>query len=260
MQSLRNIDSNKHTVDYVALTEAAAELAALGTAATLLNTWGIEHTTTIRSALLLSGVNILTPFFSTVLGSSPEDRNVPFQVWLGCGIAFASTTYATVPTGSTPLTGFRDGDFAVLFAACFYSLLKVRLADKARRFPPQNLAAARNFGGAILALGIFLGGQLMGSGVDWRHEVTKFPIEAWALLFFSASVSGVAATILQATGQRDVPPAQAQTIFAGVPLVAAIYDVAILREPLEDREILAGAAVIAGAALSASAVEPGKRL
>jgi len=129
--------------------------------------------------------------------------------------------------------------------------VKVRLSGKARLFQPETLAAGRLLAGAFLSWIVFAVTSATGLEQDWFAKLVALPTEAWVLLVLSAAIPGVLATVLQAKGQRVVPPAQAQTIYAAVPLFAATYDFFLLREPIEDRELLAGVAVIVGAALAA---------
>jgi len=223
--------------------------AALGTAGTLLNTWGIEHTATIRAALLLSTVNILTPLLSVLIGS-PGDRSVSVRTWLGCILSFVATAYATVGQPSGELVGLAAGDIAVLCAAVCYAAVKVRLAARARAFPATILAAGRLIASAFISAVVFAVSVGVGSEDGWQDTVTQLVPDAWALLFFSALTSGLVATVLQARGQRLVPPAQAQTIYALVPLFAAGFDFLVLHEAIEDREIIAGVVIVLAASLS----------
>lgn len=239
-------------VDTVELAKASLEIAALGIAGTLFNTWGIEHTTAIRAAILLSSINVITPLLSVLIGSSEKDRNVSLQTWLSCGVSFAATAYATLPASPGAASGLRDGDFAVLIAAVCYSATKVRLAAKARAFEPETFSAGRLIAGALISWVIFAATSASGLEQDWQGKLAALPLEAWGLLLLSSLIPGVIATVLQAKGQRVVPPAQAQTIYAAVPLFAATYDFFVLQEPIEDRELAAGLAIVAGAALALS--------
>ncbi|CAK0872116.1 unnamed protein product [Prorocentrum cordatum] len=232
------------------LAEAALELAAVGTAGTLFNTWGIEHTTVVRAALLLASINVLTPLLSATIGSSRQDRTVAPETWLGCLVSFGATAWATAGGASGEGGGLGPGDLSVLAATLCYATVKVRLADKARTYAAEALAPARLFFSALCALAV-LGLRCGLGGADAGAELGRLPAEAWGLLLFSAVAPGVVATLLQAKGQRVVPPAQAQTIYAGVPLFAACYSLVVLGEPIEDREVVAGVAIVAAAALSA---------
>lgn len=231
------------------LAEAALELAAVGTAGTLLNTWGIEHTTAVRAALLLASINVLTPLLSATIGSSRQDRAVAPETWLGCLVSFGATAWATAG-GAGEGGGLGSGDLSVLAATVCYATVKVRLADKARTYPAEALAPARLFFSAVCAVAV-LGARCGLAGTDAGAELVRLSAEAWGLLLFSAVAPGVVATLLQAKGQRVVPPAQAQTIYAGVPLFAACYSLAVLGEPIEDKEVVAGVAIVAAATLSA---------
>mmetsp|Transcript_60096 Transcript_60096/g.152510 ORF Transcript_60096/g.152510 Transcript_60096/m.152510 type:complete len:449 (-) Transcript_60096:104-1450(-) len=238
--------------DSASLAATAAQLSVFGVAGTLLNTWGIEHTSAIRAALLLSTINLFTPILATALGASPEDRDVPVRTWLGCLISFAATAYAVVGGSSGAFGGLQDGDFAVLGAAVCYSLVKVLTGGAARKFPAEALAAGRSFAGAVLAWLVLGGSSLSGTlEADVPATLSHLPAEAWGLLFFSALTSGIIATLLQARGQSVVPPSQAQTVYALVPLLSALYSFILLQEPIEDREVVAGLTILVSAAFSA---------
>eukprot|EP00929_Paragymnodinium_shiwhaense_P018369 TRINITY_DN12886_c0_g1_i1.p1 TRINITY_DN12886_c0_g1~~TRINITY_DN12886_c0_g1_i1.p1 ORF type:complete len:481 (-),score=81.36 TRINITY_DN12886_c0_g1_i1:141-1526(-) len=239
-------------LDMSALAVASFELALLGTAGTVLNTWGIEHTTAIRAALLLSSVNILTPLLSVLIGTSAEDRNVQPIVWVGCAASFAATAYATLGGTASGVVseGLGQGDLAVLAATLCYSCIKVRLSEKAKSFPPEVFTFTRLGCSAIVGCSLVALECLAGSEAGWAENVGRMPAEAWGLLLFSAAMSGVVASYLQVKGQKIVPPAQAQTIFACVPLFVGVYDLIFLHDVPETRELIAAAVVVAAAALT----------
>ena len=81
-------------------------------------------------------------------------------------------------------------------------------------------------------------------------------VEQIALLIVSALLPGVAATLLQAAGQRVVPAASAQPIYAGLPLFAAGWACLVLGEPLTTPEAVAGAVTILAAVLASTDASP----
>lgn len=247
--------SAEPSLDVGALAFASFEISAWGIGGTLFNTWGIEHTSAIRAALLLSSINILTPLLSALIGSSPQDRTVSIRTWLGCVLAFVATAYATVDFTGDMAGRLGEGDLAILGSAFCYSTLKVRLASKARAFEGESLAAGRLIAGAVLSWVVFLTSYTFSGQTDWQNDILQLPTAAWTVLLLSSFIPGVVATVLQIRGQRVVPPAQAQTIYAAVPLFAGIYDVVFLADTLEQREVVAGVAILVAATLSATSDE-----
>ena len=73
------------------------------------------------------------------------------------------------------------------------------------------------------------------------------------LLTLSALVPGAFATILQAEGQKVVPAASAQPIFASMPLFAAGWACLLLHEPISAQQAIGGAGTCAAALLAAAA-------
>ena len=125
---------------------AAAELGFWATAGAQFNTAALQHVSVVRGTILLASINILTPLFSVLIGSTDLQRQVPLRVWLACAVALASTVYAladgaSLPIGATP--GLLPGDELMLGAATCYAIQQVRLSSLVMRHPAPLLAAAR---------------------------------------------------------------------------------------------------------------------
>jgi len=236
-----------------ALGTAALEIGLWQALGTFFNTWGIENTTAIRAALLFSTVNIMTPTLSALFGDTEEDRRVSAQTWFSCFLCFCATLYATSGSGPGDATaGLQSGDVGVLAAAFCFAALKVRIAPKARVFPAEMLAAGRLLVSAVLAITAFAVALAAGEKAEVLDPVSNFSSETWLLLLVSAIVPGVSASILQAKGQKEVPPAQAQVIYAGVPVFAAIFQLLLLKDSVvQDRELVAGAVIVCASLISA---------
>ena len=84
--------------------------------------------------------------------------------------------------------------------------------------------------------------------LGWAAELS--PAQA-ALLCFSATTA-VTGTLLQYEGQRTVPAAAAQPIYAAAPLLTALWSFVILHEPITQFEALGGLGVFGAAALATS--------
>jgi len=235
-----------------ALGSAALEIGLWQAMGTFFNTWGIENTGAIRAALLFSTVNIMTPTLSALFGDTEEDRRVSMPTWFSCVLCFCATLYAT--SGSGPgdaAAGLQNGDIGVLAAAFCFAALKVRIAPKARIFPAEMLAAGRLLVSAVLAVAAFAVTIAAGEKAEVLDPVSNFSTETWLLLLLSAIVPGVSGSILQAKGQKEVPPAQAQVIYAGVPVFAAIFQLLLVQDSVvQDRELIAGAVIVLASVIS----------
>ena len=82
----------------------------------------------------------------------------------------------------------------------------------------------------------------------WVAELS--PSQA-ALLCFSATTA-VTGTLLQYEGQRTIPAAAAQPIYAAAPLLTAMWSFVVLHEPITPFEALGGLGVFGAAALATS--------
>lgn len=261
---------------------AAGELAVWGTMGTLLNTWGLESIGAVRGALLLSSINVLTPALSSFFGKTASEREVTPRAWLACLVALLGTLYATVggggaagvpedgvasvsavTAGGMASLGLKPGDFTVLCAACCYSAVKVRLGSLVKDLPAEALVSGRLIAQALLAFLVLAVDEYgtagpLGALANFETMFLGIGPSAWALLLFSALAPGIGASVLQAKGQRVIPAAEAQPIYALVPLFAAAYAYAVLGEPIEQREVIGGFFVAAAAALSTFGPDLGK--
>ena len=84
--------------------------------------------------------------------------------------------------------------------------------------------------------------------LDWATELS--PTQA-ALLCFSATAA-ITGTLLQFEGQRTVPAAAAQPIYASAPLLTAMWSLVVLKEPITPFEALGGLGVFCAATLASS--------
>ena len=90
----------------------------------------------------------------------------------------------------------------------------------------------------------------VGALLRWASRVT---LRQAALLVGSALLPGVIATLLQAAGQRVVPAASAQPIFALMPVFAALWAFFVLHEPISPNEAMGGLGTVAAAVIASSA-------
>ncbi|EOD39200.1 hypothetical protein EMIHUDRAFT_454466 [Emiliania huxleyi CCMP1516] len=230
---------------------AATELGMWGCAGTQLNSMALLQLSAVRGTLLLASVNILTPLLQACIGSSDEQRRVAPRTWAACALALASTAFAVQSGGAAGgAAAFSSADASKLTAALCYALQKVRLSTFAQTYPAARLAAGRlRTQAAIVLLG--LGGAALVGGLpeaavsaDLFGSLAGYgaaSLSSALLLTLSALVPGAFATILQAEGQKVVPAASAQPIFASMPLFAAGWACLLLHEPISAQQAIGGA-------------------
>ncbi|KAK9806623.1 hypothetical protein WJX73_001020 [Symbiochloris irregularis] len=209
-----------------ALLAAGFELGLWNFAATASQALALEATTATRGAFLLQATTVITPVLSTVAGLRPHR-----QVWFGCCIALAGTLLINLdraaPSASTALNpNYLLGDAGMLSAAFFYSLATVRLGSLASNLAPLRLAASKSCALALFAI-IWLCAYALSHGIADSGDLQQlWPSSGsqvqWILVLYSALGPGAIAAWLQVQGQREVPPAQAQVLYATVPLWAAL--------------------------------------
>ena len=260
---------------------AAAELGLWGCGGTQLNSLALQDLTAVRGTVLLATVNILTPALQRVFGSTIAQRRIERKTWLACVLALACTILAVEGDALAAASGAASGaasastatsntalsaaDGLVLCAAACYAMAKVRLGTFVQSFPAQRLAAGRLQSQFAFVL-------ILGSGVLASGGMDPSAASAWAqtlspsqilLLIVSALAPGAGATLLQAEGQRVIPAANAQPIYASMPLFAAGWACLLLHEPLTTTEIVGGIGSCAAAWLASTgglppAMEAGK--
>lgn len=243
---------------------AAVELGIYATAGAQLSAASLEQIGVVRGTILLSTINVLTPFLSTLIGTLEEQRVVSARIWTACALALVSTIIALL---DGPITATANelsaGDVTMLGAALCYATQQVRLGSLVADYPAQRLAAARLQTQALLSL-VFLplaNSDSVAEAMARRDDVMVMASRAlgWAsqlsasqagLLCFSAIVA-VIGLLLQYEGQRTVPAASAQPIYATSPLLSALWAALVLSEPITRNEVLGGLGMGCAALLAA---------
>ncbi|EOD36951.1 hypothetical protein EMIHUDRAFT_98337 [Emiliania huxleyi CCMP1516] len=239
---------------------SAFELGAWGCAGTQLNSMGLQQLSAVRVTLILATVNILTPALAAIFGTSDSQRSIPRRTWLACALCLVSTVQVSPasPLVAAAASRLSPPDGCVLAASLCYAMCKVRLGSFVERHPPARLAAGRLQTQALLSFALLgllgtLGGIHsfgVGALLRWASRVT---LRQAALLVGSALLPGVIATLLQAAGQRVVPAASAQPIFALMPVFAALWAFFVLHEPISPNEAMGGLGTVAAAVIASSA-------
>jgi len=228
---------------------AAFELGALGVAGTLLNTASLASTSAIRVAILLSLVNVFTPLLAALVGKTAEERTVKVPSIIACIMALFSTLYALSDKGaggdSLGIDGLTLGDLEAMAAAFAYSSTKVRLGSLTKEIDAPSLNSGRFLGQGIIACAV-LAAHLLTTQTslqsEWPHSND---LSQWAILAFTALISGMLSSILQAKGQQTVTPAVAQPIFSTVTVWSTVFSALVLHETITPSEIVGGLGIVA---------------
>ena len=251
--------------DWGAVAGASLELGLWNLAGTAGQAWGLEHTSAVHAAVLLSSINVLVP-----LGASLSGERVRSTTWLACALVLGGIGLLNADIADTPADmvskGISPGDAAVLFAAASYSAYTIRLSTYAKRVPTLPLAAGKT---AVLGVGCItwacaeavhahgthalgLGDPAHVSGL-WGAAGPDVALVAWLCLTFSALVPGSLATFLQAKGQSGVSAPEAQVILALTPVVSVCIAAALLGERIGPNVLQAGGVMIGATALCIAA-------
>ena len=254
---------------------AAAELGFWATAGAQLNTAALQQVSVVRGTVLLATINVLTPGLSAIIGATEEQRRVALRTWAACAMALGSTVYALVEDApaAVPLAlDLSPGDEIMLGAACCFAMQQVRLGCLVADYPAQQLAAARLQMQAACSLAFLpIAGSAAAGAVSldvaqwtfqWPAKAGEWTSDAlvWAsqlsatqagLLSLSACTA-VLGLLLQYEGQRAIPAASAQPIYAASPILSALWAFLVLSEPISSHEVIGGLG-LGCAALLASA-------
>ena len=245
------------------LLRAGAELGVLNFLGTACQAWGLEQTTATRAGFLLSTINVAVPVFAAAglggAGAPPVTR----PAWAACALALVGVLITDAPNVSFDASlvgvggdGFNGGDLGVLLGAACYAVFTVRLGKWAREYDgPEDLAAVKlavMF--ACCCAWVLVDQAAYGSGVggEWPNGgpwgsvlwAGGFDAGVWAAVVYSAVGPGALANLLQMKGQRIVPAAEAQVIFATTPVFNAAISVAFLGEAAGGHTLLGGAVIV----------------
>jgi drug/metabolite transporter (DMT)-like permease len=251
--------------DWGAVSGASLELGLWNLLGTAGQAWGLEHTSAVHAAVLLSSINVMVP-----LGASLSGERVRPTTWLACALVLGGIGLLNADIADTPADvvamGISPGDAAVLCAAASYSAYTVRLSTYAKRVPTLPLAAGKT---AVLGAGCItwacaeavhahgthalgLGDPAHVSGL-WGAAGPDVALVAWLCLTFSALVPGSLATFLQAKGQSGVSAPEAQVILALTPVVSICIAAALLGERIGPNVLQAGGVMLGATALCIAA-------
>ena len=256
-------DSDK-VRDVRLLLRAGAELGLLNFLGTACQAWGLEQTTATRAGFLLSTINVGVPLFAAAGLGGVNAPAVTGPAWAACALALLGvliTDYSPDLSGVQPGDGFNAGELGVLAAAVCYAAFTVRLGKWAREYDgPEDLAAVKLAvmflccGAWVLVDQVSYGAGIGGdwpNGGPWGSVLWAggFSAGLWAAVVYSAVGPGALANLLQMKGQRTVPAAEAQVIFATTPVFNAVISVGFLGEAAGRQTLLGGAVIVAASVL-----------
>ncbi|KAK3233403.1 hypothetical protein CYMTET_56293 [Cymbomonas tetramitiformis] len=237
---------------------AGAELGLWGFASTLAQAWGLKNTTAVHAAVLLSLINVLVPLLSSRTGEAISQRT-----WTGCSIAVVATIVLGTDLGTAGgvMGELSPGDAGVLTAAVLYAWITVRLGTLAKKYPGDLLTIWRSgfkliFASSLVALEVanlsaFPSGEMARSSISMQSlwEGWRDPFQ-WAIILYSAVAPEALASLLQARGQAELPPSQAQVIYASTAMWTSAWAVLLVGEDIAPNELVGGGLMIVAVLLS----------
>lgn len=199
----------------------------------LLQTLGLQETTTSKSAFITTMMVIFTPLFQLIiLRRRPRWGNLVGVVIVSVGLWFL-----TAPSGG----GLNRGDLLTLLCAIVFGLFIVLLDWTTRRYDVLLLTFLQICCPAIC-------GWLL---LPFFEPPVFRPTQA---VLFALGYTAILATVVtgyvQTRFQRDTTPTRAALIFAVEPLWAAVLGFIFLQERLGGWGIFGGALIIAGVLFS----------
>lgn len=208
-------------------------------AASLLQQYGILHTTVGKAGFITTLYIILVPFFGVFL-----KKRIPGKVWVGAVVA-AFGMYLLCMSGSFSL---GRGDALVFLCAILFSV-HILVID---HFSPQ-------VDGVELSCLQFLTAGVICSVLAFifeKPDIWDF-VRGLAPVAYAGILSCGVAYTLQVLGQRDTDPTVASLILSLESVVSVLAGWVVLRQTLTGRE-LAGCALVFGAVILVQL--PGKKI
>ncbi|TAJ98934.1 MAG: DMT family transporter, partial [Candidatus Manganitrophaceae bacterium] len=199
----------------------------------LLQTLGLQETTTSKSAFITTMMVIFTPLFQLILlKRRPKWANLVGVIVVSVGLWFL-----TAPSGG----GLNRGDLLTLFCAIVFGLFIVLLDWTTRRYDVLLLTFLQIFCPAVC-------GWIL---LPFFEQPVFRPTQAALItLGYTAFLATVVTGYIQTRYQRDTTPTRAALIFAIEPLWAAILGFFFLGERLGGWGILGGGLIIGGVLIS----------
>jgi drug/metabolite transporter (DMT)-like permease len=172
----------------------------------VLQTVGLQHTTTSVSAFLTYLLVLFVPILSAVVARRPPTRATA----VGVAVALVGLTLLLLGAGGADGLTLGRGEWLTLGCAVAFAAHIVLLADLAPRFDVVQLNAAQ----FAVVIGILIVPAAVGGGYD-------FPLEVWLAAAYTGVIVTALAFGLQVWGQRRVSASRTALLLMLEPVFAA---------------------------------------
>jgi drug/metabolite transporter (DMT)-like permease len=196
---------------------------------------GCEFISATKTAFLMQATVLITPVLVFLSGARVNKNE-----WAACGLGLAGSVLVALDglsQASSENSVQQDneilGYILVLLSTFFFSMGTVRLGQYSSRFNSLSLSNASTVSLAICSF-FWLVFSSQGEGGASLSETTKVVTgiltnpTSLAVLLWLGVASGAFASFLLTTGQKTVPPAQAQVILATTPLFSTAIAMIVL--------------------------------
>jgi drug/metabolite transporter (DMT)-like permease len=193
----------------------------------ILQTVGLMHTTTNKSAFLTALYVLFVPIMNALWG-----KRVSVAVWCCAGLALLGTgllAYEHTPP--------NRGDVLTILSAAMYAMYMVRMETLCHAGRSIDLAGFQALGAALCALAFGL------------REAPSLASVPWGASLYLGVVIGLGCVLLQTEGQKHVPAAKAAVLFAAEPVWASVFAYAFQDERLGGRGFLGAFLIVFAVAL-----------
>jgi drug/metabolite transporter (DMT)-like permease len=193
----------------------------------ILQTVGLMHTTTNKSAFLTALYVLFVPIMNALWG-----KKVSVAVWCCAGLALLGTgllAYEHTPP--------NRGDALTILSAIMYAMYMVRMETLCHAGRSIDLAGFQALGAALCTLAF---------GLRVAPSLTSVP---WGASLYLGVVIGLGCVLLQTEGQKHVPAAKAAVLFAAEPVWASMFAYAFQGERLGERGLLGAFLIVFAVAL-----------
>ncbi len=208
----------------------------------LLFTYGLEMTTSGRSALMLA----LVPVFVAIIGTLVGFDRLSAQRWAGVGLSFVGIVLVTLgrstggSAGLAPLTGGTvAGDLLVLSAALGWALYTVFGSAMLEEHSPLKLTGVTM---AVGTIGLAIVGWPGLVAQDWA----SVGLQTWGLYTYATLAGLVVAYTIWYTGVRHLGGTRTAVYSNLVPVVALIFGWLAMGERLGTLQIVGALVALFG--------------
>lgn len=209
-----------------------------------LQTSGLAHTTSSKSAFLTGLVVVLVPLLSAVPAFRPKGAPAPHPAaYPGALIAFAGIVLLTGDphAGSSLLSGMHLGEWLTLGCAVAFAFHLLTLARGAAFVPARALGTLQIAFATVVML--FCLPLESGRRLHWTPLVL-------VALAVTAVLATAAAFTIQSWAQQHLPPSHTALILTLEPVFAWIFSLMFLGERLGPRALTGAGLILSGIVLA----------